>query len=264
VVVTLRELTDENRAAVLALRVALAPLEAAHRQAPPRPRLRLRGRPAGREARPSRGAIELLTSYVPEKVARRGSTPARVRADRRARRQRRGDRPPLGGVARPVMSREGAMDTGDSIALAALVVSVATAGVAGWRSWSSGRRAEVGAYFRWLESRAWVRLPSGEVITVGYHLVLVNRGPRRAEQVDVEVYRRRGSERQQTKLTDLQPGELPLDVLDPGGRYPIPWALGQDGLEFADDRRFEVEVTWRDRAGKQSRCIPLRRGNIGT
>jgi hypothetical protein len=53
-------------------------------------------------------------------------------------------------------------------------------------------------------------------------------------------------------------------VLDPGGRYPIPWALGEDGLEFAADRRFEVEVTWRDGAGKQSRRIPLRRGNIGS
>jgi hypothetical protein len=167
-------------------------------------------------------------------------------------------------MTRPNISREEVMDTSDRIALVALLVSIATAGIAGWRSWSNERRADVSAYFRWLESRAEVVLPSGKKVTVGYHLILANRGPRRAEQVHVEVYRRRGSERQRAELTDLQPGELPLDVLDPGGRYPIPWALGEDGLRFADDRRFEVEVTWRDGAGKESRCIPLRRGNIGT
>jgi hypothetical protein len=32
---------------------------------------------------------------------------------------------------------------------------------------------------------------------------------------------------------------------------------------FVDERRFEVELTWRDGNGAQARRLPLRRGNIG-
>lgn len=155
------------------------------------------------------------------------------------------------------------MGMSNIIALAALVVSVVTAGVAWRNSRATERMADVSGYFHWLPSKASVLLPSGDTIYVGYHLVLANRGPHRAEQVDLKVYlRRRGSDRQEVVLADLESNELPLEVLDRGGRYPIPWALG-NGLEFLDERRFEVELTWMDGNGSHKRRIPLRRGNIG-
>jgi hypothetical protein len=125
--------------------------------------------------------------------------------------------------------------------------------------------ADVTAYFQWLLSKASVLLRSGDTISVGYHLVLANRGPHRAEKVNVKVYLSgQPVNRQEVVLADVVPGELPLEVLDSAGRYPIPWALGESGLEFVDERRFDVELKWVDANGSQARRVPLRRGNIGS
>jgi hypothetical protein len=56
------------------------------------------------------------------------------------------------------------MELSDAIALLALVVSITTAIYAWWRSRRGERTADVYAYFHWLQSRARVELPSGEVM----------------------------------------------------------------------------------------------------
>lgn len=138
-----------------------------------------------------------------------------------------------------------------------------------WRSWTGARKADVGAYLYWLPEYAHIVLPSGETVRVGYHLVLYNRGPHCATDVNVKVkvyVRGQGSGWQDVKLADIGFEELPLKALDSGARYPIPWALGESGTEFRKERRFEVELSWNDSRlrGRQVRPIPLRMGNIGS
>lgn len=158
------------------------------------------------------------------------------------------------------------MDAKTNIAIAALVVSILTAAITGWRALARARKADVSAYFNWLPAFAYIDLPSGDKVRVGYHLVLQNRGPHRARNVNVRVYAiGQGSDWQEALFTDIRPEELPLESLDSETRYPIPWALGEDGMEFRRERRFEVELAWKDSRlrRRQVRRIPLRKGNIG-
>jgi hypothetical protein len=158
--------------------------------------------------------------------------------------------------------REGHVKASDIIALIALVVSIATAIYASW--WKE-RAANVGADFYWLPHLAEILLPSGETVEVGYHLVLHNRGPHRASNVNVKFYRfDKASGRTEVVLAAIEPAELPLEVLDIGVKYPIPWALGETGTDFRKERRFDVEMEWSDgRCRRQKRRIALREGNIG-
>lgn len=154
------------------------------------------------------------------------------------------------------------MVTSDWIALSALLVSVATAVLTlSWRLISL-RRADVTAFLRWLPARTYIQTGSGEV-SVGYHLVLWNRGPARARRVSVKVQFMDGDRPETLRLTDLGEGELPLAQLDPGARYPIPWALGADGLARAEDRRFVLTLTWTD-SRQRTLQLPIRRGNVGS
>ncbi|MBE1551855.1 hypothetical protein GGC64_005942 [Mycobacterium sp. OAS707] len=149
------------------------------------------------------------------------------------------------------------------IAFAALLVSLVTAAATWWMSRVKAKRAHVSAEFHWLREYAYITLPSGEESRVGYHLVLTNDGPHCATNVNVKVYPGgRASDWKELVLTDVTPDELPLSVLDSGGRYPIPWALGKDGMECRNMRRFEIELEWYDGHGKQTRRIPLRKGNF--
>jgi hypothetical protein len=153
------------------------------------------------------------------------------------------------------------MKSSDWIALAALVVSLATASLTWWERWASRRRADVTAFLHWLPAKAAVAV-GGSTVSVGYHLVLWNRGPARAADVSVEIQQFGSGTGQAVELTDAQEGELPLSGLEPGARYPIPWALGRDGLQFAHERRFEAVLTWSD-SRRRTLHIPLRRGNVG-
>lgn len=154
------------------------------------------------------------------------------------------------------------MVTSDWIALSALIVSVATAiFTLSWR-WISLRRADVTAFLHWLPARAYIQVDGSEV-SVGYHLIVWNRGPARARLVDVEVHFNDGEKPEVLRLTDIADGEFPLEQLDPGARYPIPWALGEDGLARADERRFVLTLTWTDSRRRRLR-VPIRRGNVGS
>jgi hypothetical protein len=154
------------------------------------------------------------------------------------------------------------MDTSDWIALAALLVSVATAGTALWQHRRSERRADVTAFLHWLPARAPIRVHENEV-TVGYHLVLWNRGPSRATEVDVAVLFVDDGTTEHLPLTDVAEGEFPLAVLEAGARYPVPWALGEDGLARNDERRFVLALSWTD-SRRHSLRLPIRRGNVGS
>ncbi|RJS47416.1 hypothetical protein [Nocardioides cavernaquae] len=155
------------------------------------------------------------------------------------------------------------MVTSDWIALSALIVSVGTAiFTLSWR-WISLRRADVTAFLHWLPARAYISVDGCDDVSVGYHLVLWNRGPARARLVDVEVHFMDGEEAETLRLTDVAPGELPLAQLDPGARYPIPWALGEDGLARSDERRFVLTLSWTD-SRSRSVQVPIRRGNVGS
>lgn len=118
------------------------------------------------------------------------------------------------------------------------------------------RRADVSVYFHWLSSRARVAIPGREDILVGYHLVVVNRGPAAAELVSLTI---KDAEGRSLKLLGLDPNELPLSVLDVNGRYPIPFAY-EPFTPAA--RRFEVSLTWSDGDGPHTRVVPLRRGQL--
>jgi hypothetical protein len=154
------------------------------------------------------------------------------------------------------------MDTSDWIALAALFVSVVTAGAALWQHRTSQRRADVTAFLHWLPARAHIRVNEDEV-TVGYHLVLWNRGPSRATDVNVAVLFVENDNAEQLPLTDAGDGEFPLAVLEAGARYPIPWALGEDGLARKDERRFMLVLSWTD-SRQHTLRVPIRRGNVGS
>lgn len=158
----------------------------------------------------------------------------------------------------------GVLDTSDVIAALALVVSVVTAGLAFYQRWRDGRRAEVTAYFQWLDSLSRVPVGDEGFRQVGYHLVLWNRGPSAATCVAVKACGLRSSgEQVPVRLAALLPGEMPLSILDVDGRYPIPWLLDDEAdLEFHKSRRFDVELTWRDRRGRRKTTVPLRRGNV--
>jgi hypothetical protein len=153
------------------------------------------------------------------------------------------------------------MDNSDWIALAALIISVGTAGVAWWQRRVSQRRADVTAFLHWLPARAHI-LVDNKSVFVGYHLVLWNRGPNRATEVNVKVHFVDGHDEKQLALTDVAAGEFPLAQLEAGARYPIPWALGSDGLAFVEERRFVLTLSWTD-SGDRSLRIPVRRGNSG-
>lgn len=154
------------------------------------------------------------------------------------------------------------MDTSNWISLSALLVSLGTAGVAFWQRRVSQRRADVSAFLHWLPAKAHIRVGVDEV-SVGYHLVIWNRGPARASDLDVKVHFMDGMAEEHLRLTDVADGEFPLAHLDPGARYPIPWALGDDGLARKDERRLVLSLSWNDSSHHALR-IPLRRGNVGS
>lgn len=145
---------------------------------------------------------------------------------------------------------------GITIAGLALGVSIVTLVVQHLRQAALERRAEVSVYFHWLSSMARVAIPGREDVSVGYHLVILNRGPAAAERVSLTI---KDAEGRTLKLLDLHPNELPLSVLDVNGRYPIPFVY-EPFTRHA--RRFEVTLTWSDGDGQHTRVIPLRRGQV--
>lgn len=118
------------------------------------------------------------------------------------------------------------------------------------------RRAHVSVRFHWLTDHAEVALPGREPLHAGYHLVLDNRGPAAAHEVDIDV---KGSSGQMLTLLDVGEGEFPLQVLDADGQYPIPW-LYEPFTRHA--RRFSATVRWTDGDGHHERTVPLRRGQV--
>jgi hypothetical protein len=116
------------------------------------------------------------------------------------------------------------------------------------------KRANVTVRFHWLTVQATVTPPGREPLRAGYHLVLTNRGPATAREVDLEVKDAAGNT---LTLLDLQDGELPLPVLDAGAEYPIPWLYEPFTRH---QRRFSATVRWTDDAEGGSRYVPLRRG----
>ncbi|CUR54368.1 hypothetical protein [Nocardioides sp.] len=118
------------------------------------------------------------------------------------------------------------------------------------------RAADVTVAFHWLRVRAHVTIPGRGEFQAGYHLVLTNRGPAAARNVDVRLS---DSDGHPLTLLDLVPGELPLAVLDADGRYPIPWIYEPFSRHA---RRFEAIVSWTDDAGPHQRRVPLRRGQL--
>jgi len=118
------------------------------------------------------------------------------------------------------------------------------------------RRADVTVALHWLPVRAKVSIAGKGEYEAGYHLVVTNRGPSAARDVDVLLIDSNG---RSLTLLDLDPGELPLTVLDADGRYPIPWVYEPFTRH---ERRFEATVSWRDDAGKHQRRVPLRRGQL--
>jgi hypothetical protein len=104
-------------------------------------------------------------------------------------------------------------------------------------------RADVSVSFHWLTARARVVVPGREPLHAGYHLVLENRGPALATNVNLVVRNADGAE---LKLLDVAKGEFPLPRLDAGVRYPIPW-MYEPFTRHA--RRFLVSVSWNDQAG---------------
>ena len=144
------------------------------------------------------------------------------------------------------------------IAGLALVFSLATWLVQHRQRRSAERRADVTVFFHWLTSMARVVARDGRNLSAGYHLVLKNNGPAAARDVSITV---RDTQGQVLRLVDVDPGELPLAVLDVNGRYPIPF-LYEPFTRHA--RRFEASVSWTDDDGHHERVIPLRRGQLPT
>lgn len=121
---------------------------------------------------------------------------------------------------------------------------------------ASERRADVTVSFHWLTARATVSIPGREPLHAGYHLVLENRGPALATNVNLIA---RNVDGVQLKLLDVATEEFPLPRLEATVRYPIPW-LYEPFTRHA--RRFLVTVTWNDQAGSHARELPLRRGQV--
>jgi hypothetical protein len=118
------------------------------------------------------------------------------------------------------------------------------------------RRADLTVSLHWLSVRAKVVVAGKGTYEAGYHAVLRNRGPASARDVDVKFADSAG---RSLTLLDLAPGELPLSVLDVGGRYPIPWIYEPFTRH---QRRFEAVLSWTDDGGRHERTIPLRRGQL--
>lgn len=143
------------------------------------------------------------------------------------------------------------------IALVSLAVSAVTF-IVSWRHQRSHERAaDVTVYFHWLVAYSKVRLKSGADRRAGYNLVLWNRGPSAATGVDITIY---DNDRHLRTLADSPPEEFPLERLDSGARYPIPWVLDNDSQ--GESRRFTVDISWHDGNGTQKHTLPLRRGQI--
>lgn len=138
----------------------------------------------------------------------------------------------------------------------AVAVSIYTWHVQRSAERAANKRAHVTVYFHWLTARATVRLPDNSQVQARYHLVIHNRGPATAREVNVEVFDRDG---QKLRLLDLSKGELPLGLLDAGIRYPIPWIV--EPFE-RHARRFRARLSWVDDEGPHERSIPLRRGQL--
>jgi hypothetical protein len=129
-------------------------------------------------------------------------------------------------------------------------------GVNWWHRVRRERAADVTVYFHWLVAYSKVRLENGEDREAGYNLVVWNQGPSAARNVAITIYDPAGNKR--TWLI----AEFPLERLDPGARYPIPWVLDDDSQ--GKYRRFKVDIIWRDGNGARKETLPLRRGQIGT
>ena len=142
------------------------------------------------------------------------------------------------------------------IASLALALSAGTWFAQYRRQAMAERRADVTVFFHWLTEHAKVDLQRGEQLAAGYHLVLVNRGPATARSVSVSLT---DAQDQALTLLDVGQDELPLPVLDPGVRYPIPW-LYEPFQRHA--RRFEATLRWTDGDGEHERTVPLRRGQL--
>lgn len=142
------------------------------------------------------------------------------------------------------------------IAGLALLLSVVSLAIQGYRQWIRGRRADVVVYFHWLPARAKVQVPGVGEVLAGYHLVLENRGPATARAVGVEL---RDGAGQVLSLVDLEQDELPLSLLDSGARYPIPFTYQPFTPQ---SRRFEATISWTDGRGSHDRVVPLRRGHL--
>ncbi|BDZ57656.1 hypothetical protein [Barrientosiimonas endolithica] len=142
------------------------------------------------------------------------------------------------------------------IAAAALALSLYTLVTQELRGRRAERRADMTVSFHWLTSRAYVELEGREPVMAGYHLVLSNRGPAAATDVDVTL---RDESGRQLRLLDVERGELPLAEMAAGARYPIPWAYEPFRQH---SRRFEATLTWADGNGNQQRVVPLRRGQL--
>ena len=118
------------------------------------------------------------------------------------------------------------------------------------------RRADVTVSFHWLTARATVVVPGRDPLHAGYHLVLENRGPALATNVNLVVRNVNGVK---LKLIDVDAGEFPIPRLEASVRYPIPW-LYEPFTRHA--RRFLITVSWNDRTGSHTRELPLRRGQV--
>jgi hypothetical protein len=146
------------------------------------------------------------------------------------------------------------------IALGSLAVSVVTLAASLWHQHRYERAADVTVYFHWLVAYSQVKLKNGEDRRAGYNLVLWNRGPSAATNVDITIYGPTGDRR---TLADSPQWEFPLARLDSGARYPIPWVLDDDSQ--GESRRFTVDVSWRDGNRRPKKhTLPLRRGQIDT
>ncbi len=118
------------------------------------------------------------------------------------------------------------------------------------------RRARVTVSFHWLPVRAKVQVRDGRTLEAGYHIVLVNRGPAPARDVNLRLSNSAG---QELELLDVAPDEMPLAVLDVDGRYPIPWLYEPFSRH---SRRFVATLSWTDSEGRHERMVPLRRGQV--
>jgi len=127
-----------------------------------------------------------------------------------------------------------------------------------WHLRRRERTADVTVYFHWMIALSEVKLVNGESRTAGYTLVLWNRGPSEAKDVAITVY---GPDGKQRTLADTPQGEFPLERLDSGALYPIPWLLDDDSQ--GESRLFTVDVSWHDGNGMQRHKLPLRRGQTG-